>query len=238
MSSIAILSTDTPHHRYFINVLLDGGVPLQGCVFETEYVQAPFATGPLFEEEEKAFEEGSFFENVSKELDRVAIHEVANINTPDGLEAIRSMAPTFAIVFGTRKLSPNVIDLFPNGLINVHRGIAQYYRGLDSDLWAIYHRDYGNIGVTIHKVDKELDTGAIAAQKRLVLDKTIRTHQLRYHTTVIAAELTLDAARQYLDGCLVSAVQERVGRYYSFMPLSLKKIVRARFDKYCEGLDA
>ena len=42
---------------------------------------------------------------------------------------------------------------------------AQYYRGLDSDLWAIYHRDYKNIGVTIHMVDSELDTGEILYQE-------------------------------------------------------------------------
>ena len=53
------------------------------------------------------------------------------------------------------------------GTINIHRGYAQSYRGLDSDLWAIYNEEFDKIGVTLHYVDEKLDNGRIILKKRV-----------------------------------------------------------------------
>ena len=61
MKKIVLLSTDTLHHRYFINYLINRGVDLGSIFFETNKYSASFATGPLFELEEKKFEKDNFF---------------------------------------------------------------------------------------------------------------------------------------------------------------------------------
>ena len=53
----------------------------------------------------------------------------------------------------------------------------------------------------------------------------MRCYQLRYYTTLIATELVIVALRKYLSGTLKSAKQEKIGRYYSFMPKDLKKLL-------------
>lgn len=238
MAKIIVLSSDTPHHRYFINFLEQAGLPLAAYLFETEHAKAPFPTGPLFEEQELAFENANFFNNLPWDLPKNKVHFGSRINSPESLALLKEWQPDLGIVFGTGKLSPAVIRSFRDGLINVHRGITESYRGLDSDLWAIYHGDYDKLGVTIHRVAEALDTGSIVYQQRMPLKPGMRAWQIRYYTTIIATELVAQALQSYLAGKLPEQPQETQGRYYSFMPLDLKKIVANRFDDYCEALHA
>ena len=64
----------------------------------------------------------------------------------------------------------------------------------------------------------------------------MRTWQIRYYTTLMATRLVGQALRAYLEGRLTERPQEFPGRYYSFMPLELKKGVACKFDRYCERL--
>lgn len=235
MKKILVLSSDTPHHRYFINALVRDGAPLAGCLFETVHTEAPFPTGPLFEREELEFENETFFREMDRELPRGLATEIDTVNSGPSLAAIRSIGPDFGIVFGTGKIGKEAIALFKDGLINVHRGIAQEYRGLDSDLWAIYHGDYGNLGVTIHRVDPALDTGDIVYQDRMTVRRDMKIHQIRYHTSLIATELVRKAVADYGGKGITFHPQEKAGRYYSFMPLELKRRVALKFNKYCES---
>lgn len=202
--------------------------------FETTHVQAPFATGPVYEKEEDVFEKNQWAEELS--IDGFQISEVENINAPDTLDHLRKLRPDFGIVFGTRRLSQEILNLFPDGLINLHRGYPQFYRGIDSELWAIYHRDWDHIGMTLHIIDADLDTGAIVEQRRVALAPGMKCHQIRYYASEQGCEMVLAALSSYTKGQLVAKRQEKQGRYYSFMPLDLKKLMQRRFDKYCEGL--
>ena len=169
MKKIVLLTTDTAHHRYFINRWLDSNLPMEACLFETVKHNPPYKIGPLFEDEEEDFEEKNFFQNVSRNIPKKLTSNVTNINSIESREKLKIINPDFGVVFGTGLIKPSTINLFHDGLINVHRGIAEKYRGLDSDLWAIYHKDYNNLGVTIHRVDNDLDTGELVKQKPLTL---------------------------------------------------------------------
>lgn len=117
----------------------------------------------------------------------------------------------------------------------MHRGIAEEYRGLDSDVWAIYNNDFKNIGVTIHRVEEELDTGDILKCKKLQIKEGMKVHELRYYTTVLASNLALELMREYQqNGKLVTDKQKKRGKYYSFAPLELKKAAALRFNTFTE----
>ena len=236
MKKIIILSTDTDHHRYFINKLILRGIFIEALFLEIESIVPHFKVGPLYEVKEKKFEKENFFISIPNKISKIKISSFKDINMNDSFEAISEINPDFGLVFGTRKLNPKIIELFKDGLINVHRGLAQFYRGLDSDLWAIYHRDYEKIGVTIHKVEDRLDTGNIILQKNLPLKKGMKTYQLRYYSTKIATDLVYESLVKYLKGNLNDSKQKKIGRYYSFMPIELKKIVNKRFNNYCRNL--
>ncbi len=237
MKKLVILSTDTLHHRYFINKILGQNIVINTCLFETQHVEPKFKVGPLFEEEELLFEKKHFFKEVKQELKFNNIVSVDTVNSSECLNKLNEIQPDFGIVFGTGIIKKHIIQLFKDGLLNVHRGISQEYRGLDSDLWAIYHSDYQNLGVTIHKVEETLDTGEIIFEKKMTIVQNIKIHQIRYYTTLLATEMVIEAINNYLAGRLISHKQGKKGRYYSFMPLALKKIVADKFHRFSEHID-
>jgi methionyl-tRNA formyltransferase len=199
---------------------------------ETSHAKPSFPIGPFLDKEELNFENNNFFNKVTSKLPDNIISTVKSVNSQESIKIIKKIKPDFGIVFGTGKISEDVIKLFKDGLINVHRGIAEKYRGLDSDLWSIYHRDFKNIGVTIHRVDNQLDVGDILYQEKLSLDSKMEIYQLRYYTTVIATNLIIKSVNSYLQNKIKYFPQKDKGRYYSFMPLVLKEISLKYFNIY------
>ena len=52
-------------------------------------------------------------------------------------------------------------------IINMHAGITPKYRGSHGGYWAVVNDDKSNCGVTIHFVNKGIDTGGVIRQKRI-----------------------------------------------------------------------
>lgn len=235
-NKIIILASDTLHRRYFIKQIISSGIEVELVIFETDLVQPTFETGPFYIEEEADFEKKNFFTAFDDSLAAVDVHYVKNINSSEAESLIRNAQSDLAVVFGTRKVKENITSLFSEGLMNVHRGIAQAYRGLDTNLWAIYHEDFSNIGVTVHDVNNVLDTGHIIKQSVLDIQPGTEIFQLRYYETLLATQLTIEALLDHLSGCIQFTPQEQIGRYYSFMPLVIKKTLPAKLKKYLNSL--
>lgn len=135
-----------------------------------------------------------------------------------------------AFVYGTGKLMPDLIELLPQNLLNLHGGDTELYRGLDSLLWAIYHRDWECLTVTLHYVSAELDAGDIVFKSSIDLNGIQGLEQLRYHTTLVAVGLAEGAIEFYKSlGWVPRTPQRSIGRYYSSLPGSLISACQARF---------
>ena len=98
-------------------------------------------------------------------LQEVPTLDVANVNDAECLEFIRAQAPAVLAVCGTSMLKPEVFTLAPSGAINIHTGITPEYRSADPIFWALYRREPEKVGVTIHYVDRGIDTGSIIHQE-------------------------------------------------------------------------
>lgn len=72
----------------------------------------------------------------------------------------------FIVSFGYRHIvKPEVINQFPNRIINLHISLLPYNRGADPNFWS-FIEDTPK-GVTIHQLAEGLDTGDILCQKDL-----------------------------------------------------------------------
>jgi methionyl-tRNA formyltransferase/peptidoglycan/xylan/chitin deacetylase (PgdA/CDA1 family) len=225
VKKVVILTTRTPHHAYFIDRIAEE-FQVAAVFYETRRARPASPAGPVFDEQEAEFEARHFPDAVSG----IPEHNVETVNAAGVAERIAAYEADIGIVFGCGKIRPHVFGSAKAGLINVHRGISEKYRGLDSDLWAIHHDDIDHIGVTIHKVAEELDTGDICRSAALPNVRSLRTHQLRYFTTVLAAELVLEVLRGYAASGHLDARPQRRGKYFSYMPLELKREARRKFD--------
>jgi methionyl-tRNA formyltransferase len=233
---IVLLSTDTAHHRFFVNKMKDDGLPIDLVIFETKKFIPKFQIGPFFEKEEAEFEETKFKEII--DIGKINIESLSfnDINDEQILEVLRTRKINYGIVFGTGLIKEELIRYFNGNLINIHRGIAEEYRGLDSDLWSIYHDDFKSIGVTIHKIEPQLDTGDISYLQSIKLQNDMKIFQLRFYTTILAYELVKQTFLDFINNKNKFSKQKKIGRYYSAMPIQLKDGLAEKFENYVQKL--
>lgn len=67
---------------------------------------------------------------------------------------------------------PSYIPVPPLGFINIHSSLLPKYRGSVPTLWALCNREK-EAGITLHHIDKGIDTGDIIAQSRYKIPKNI-----------------------------------------------------------------
>lgn len=92
------------------------------------------------------------------------ITRVPSVNDPKTIEHLQNINPDIVIVNGCRIISSKVLNAVNAIFINTHEGITPRYRGIHGAYWALVNRDKENCGVTVHLVDKGVDTGGILYQ--------------------------------------------------------------------------
>lgn len=97
---------------------------------------------------------------------------VNSINSEECIKILKLQQPDIIILNGTRIVSKRVLDSIDSIFVNTHCGITPKYRGVHGGYWAAYYHDYNNLGVTVHLVDKGIDTGAILYQNKIEIDHT------------------------------------------------------------------
>lgn len=112
--------------------------------------------------------------------------DVENVNSLAVYQLLAEKKPFAVVVSGTGILRKQLLAL-PIPFINIHTGITPKYRGVFGGFWALFNRDFENIGVTVHLVDQGVDTGNILYQDKIALDPQFDTFD-----TI--------AARQYIQG--------------------------------------
>jgi methionyl-tRNA formyltransferase len=230
---VVILTTDTPHHRYYASALAEQ-FAVRGIVVERSGPRPSFDTLHPFEGERDAYEREVLLRGVHAPFNDVAeTCTVSTINDPEAIAAIREFEPDVSIIFGTRRCRTPIVEGAKIACLNLHGGNPEQYRGLDTHLWAIYHRDFDNLITTLHIAANELDAGDIVAQSRVDTTAGMALHQLRAANTRCCVELSLAALTEVSAGRpLPRRRQISIGRYYSFMPAVLKEVCVRHFAAF------
>ncbi len=92
------------------------------------------------------------------------VFDARRLRTPEVLDAIRRLQPDLgvSVLFGYI-LRPELLTLFPQGVVNLHPSLLPFNRGACPNVWPIV--DGTPAGVTLHYVDAAIDTGDIIAQQ-------------------------------------------------------------------------
>lgn len=93
------------------------------------------------------------------------------VNSKKTIEILQKINPDIVIVNGTSIISSKVLNSIKAIFINTHVGIIPQYRGVHGGYWALYNNDAENFGVTIHLVDKGIDTGGTLYQQTTIPEK-------------------------------------------------------------------
>ena len=235
---ITVLTTQTIHHTFFIYSLLKIGYEVNVFLELNQNNFFPFSTKHEFEQERDIFEKDKFFNGENVLIENLTnTKKFENLNSKNSIEAIKNDISELIIVFGTGLIKKEFINASRGLLLNLHGGDPEKYRGLDSHLWAIYHKDFDSIVTTIHKLDEKLDNGEILIKGKLDINKSTKIESLRSINTQLCINLSQTIIEMYLNKkSLISSNQRYKGRYYSAMPSVLKSVCIKNFKNYIKNL--
>ena len=232
------LTTQTTHHAYFVQEVIKR-FPLCRAITETTGVQAPFDAGHESDAARDRYEIETCLGGQNTQIaDLIETTEVNNINDSTAIALIQDWKPDIIVDFGTRKVKEDIINCRPERIVNLHGGDPQHYRGLDTHMWAMYHRDFEGLVTTLHTLNPELDDGEIIEIKAVPLFKDMKIHQFHRYNTEVCIEMVCNLLHKLDNGeDIISTPQQQKGRYYSFMPRVLKDIAAKNFEKYTAQID-
>lgn len=127
------------------------------------------------------------------------VKNVKSVNSAETKEIIESINPDIIIVNGTRIISEEILLSTKATFLNTHAGVTPKYRGVHGGYWALTQKDYENCGVTVHLVDKGIDTGGILYQDTIVIDKNDNFNTYPYHQIAKAIPLLKSAIEDVIN---------------------------------------
>lgn len=134
------------------------------------------------------------------EIDSEKLIDVSSVNAPETIDLLKEINPDVVIVNGCRIVSKKVLNAVNAVFINTHEGITPRYRGIHGGYWALVNRDLENCGVTVHLVDKGVDTGGILYQARIQPEKQDNFTTYPYYQTAAGIPLMKQAILDVMNG--------------------------------------
>ena len=97
------------------------------------------------------------------------VFELSDLKTPQGAQRLKELETDwFFNINSTIIYDPDVLDVPREGALNMHPGLLPQYAGLHTHQWAIRNGEQG-FGVTLHWMERLVDRGPIAFQKKFPL---------------------------------------------------------------------
>lgn len=125
----------------------------------------------------------------------------------------------FVISFGYRHIigSP-LLKTLTRSAINLHMAYLPYNRGAHTNFWSWVEGTPA--GVTIHEIDKGIDTGPICFQKQVIFDGAMKTFSATYtQLTKEIENLFIDNMQDLLGGTYRPRNQIGSGSYHNIRDL-------------------
>lgn len=97
----------------------------------------------------------------------VPLHTVVSLNGKKAHAILEALDADVFILAGTRILKPRVLALARRAVLNKHSSLLPWYRGLKAEFWTLRNRDLDRLGLTVHLVEPEVDSGPVVLQERL-----------------------------------------------------------------------
>ncbi len=96
------------------------------------------------------------------------VFDGSKLREPHTLARLRELSPELgvSVLFGYI-LKPELFELFPRGVVNLHSGLLPYNRGAHPNVWSIVEGTPA--GVTLHYIDQGVDTGDVITQREVAV---------------------------------------------------------------------
>lgn len=166
------------------------------------------------------------------------IINVANgdsVNNGRYINKIKELKPDIIAVCGGPMLSDAVLSIPYKGLINLHGGLSQRYRGVWTTMWAIYNEEPEWVGYTVHYISKGVDTGDVIAQGRPIIEEADNHETLYVKVVILGASEVIKAIKNIEAGTSSAVSLLEKGKLYKSAEAT-PTVIRNAWNKIHSGL--
>ena len=147
----------------------------------------------------------------------IHIAQYSSLKDPETRKKIASFGADFAIVAAYRKIIPQaVLDMFPNGVLNVHPSLLPKWRGPSPIESAISAGDT-ETGVSIILLDADMDHGPIILQEKTDIGSDEYFEDVYGRLARMGGAMLLKLIPQWLDGKIEPKEQDHTRATFSKM---------------------
>ena len=130
-----------------------------------------------------------------------------SINSEASLKKLKSYDPDLLIsIAGNQIFKKSLIELAPNGCLNLHTALLPKYRGLMPTFWVLKNNE-SHTGISVFFVDEGIDSGPILVQKKIKIENRTQEELIQY-----TKKLGMDA--------IIEAIEKIQRGGYELMPNS------------------
>jgi methionyl-tRNA formyltransferase len=159
----------------------------------------------------------------------VPVLQPEKVRTPELRDTLAAFgADVFVVVAYGRILPQALLDLPRRGPFNVHASLLPKLRGAAPIQWSIIRGD-AEAGVSIMRMEAGLDTGPVAAMRRVPISDDDTTGTLSGKLSELGAALLIETLPEILDGRVTLVPQ--VDADATLAPLLTKSDGRIAFDR-------
>jgi hypothetical protein len=110
---------------------------------------------------------------------------VSSPNSDQARAFIREAAPDLVIARCKTLLKEEIFSIPRHGTFVMHPGICPEYRNAHGCFWALANGDSGNVGMTLLRIDRGVDTGPVFGYFRIDPAGSAGSHIVLQHRTVL-----------------------------------------------------
>ena len=134
------------------------------------------------------------------------------------LQTVEQAAPDLIIcAYYPKIFPPRLLAVPPLGCVNVHPGLLPQYRGTFPTPWCILNGEKA-IGMTLHYMDHNIDTGDILAQESHPIGEDETGHELYRRSMKLCGDLLMRNFDKILRNEIKRLPQAPGGSYYNRIP--------------------
>ncbi|TDS97481.1 bifunctional UDP-4-amino-4-deoxy-L-arabinose formyltransferase/UDP-glucuronic acid oxidase ArnA [Erwinia rhapontici] len=154
--------------------------------------------------------ENHFFGSVARTAAQlgVPVYAPEEVNHPLWIDRIREMKPDVIFSFHYRQmLSDEILACAPVGAFNLHASLLPKYRGRAPLNWVLVNGEE-ETGVTLHRMVKRADAGAIIACEKVAIVAEDTALTLHYKVCESAKQLLMRSLPDILRGSFIAVEQD------------------------------
>lgn len=156
----------------------------------------------------------------------VNLEGVKDVNGKEFIKKLKKINPDLIIsIYFNQIISEEIIDIPRKGVINIHPAYLPDYKGISPVFWSLANSEE-IAGVTVHYINKGIDTGGIIEREKVKIETGDTEHSLYWRICKTGSPLLLRTILN-IKADKVRSVANIGGRYFS---LPTKEAV-SRFRK-------